>query len=69
MAENKHGQPALPLDEIPINRWPLVFAVFAVLGVLFYFLRPILLPVNVNHDSLAILWTQKRTDYQSETEF
>jgi predicted PurR-regulated permease PerM len=30
--------------EIPINRWPLVFAVFAVLGVLFYLLQPILLP-------------------------
>ena len=30
--------------EIPINRWPLVFAVFAALAVLFYVLQPILLP-------------------------
>lgn len=34
----------LPLAEIPVNRWPLVFAVFAALGVLFYVLQPILLP-------------------------
>ena len=33
-----------PLPEIPVNRWPLVFAVFAVLGVLFWLLQPILLP-------------------------
>lgn len=32
------------LEEIPISRWPLVFAVFAVGGVLFYLLQPILLP-------------------------
>lgn len=30
--------------EIPINRWPLVFAVFAGVGLLFYLLQPILLP-------------------------
>ena len=30
--------------EIPVNRWPLVFGVFAGLGVLFYVLQPILLP-------------------------
>lgn len=30
--------------EIPVNRWPLVFAVFAALAVLFYVLQPILLP-------------------------
>ncbi|WP_439106961.1 AI-2E family transporter [Congregibacter sp.] len=30
--------------EIPVNRWPLIFAVFAVLGLLFYLLQPILLP-------------------------
>lgn len=32
------------VDEIPINRWPLVFAVFAAAGLLFYLLQPILLP-------------------------
>ncbi|EAQ96228.1 AI-2E family transporter [Congregibacter litoralis] len=30
--------------EIPVNRWPLVFAVFAAMAVLFYILEPILLP-------------------------
>ncbi|MFT4769332.1 MAG: putative PurR-regulated permease PerM [Glaciecola sp.] len=30
--------------EIPINRWPLVFAVFAGMGLVFYLLQPILLP-------------------------
>ncbi|MFK8042056.1 AI-2E family transporter [Congregibacter sp.] len=30
--------------EIPVNRWPLVFAVFAVIALLFYLLQPILLP-------------------------
>jgi predicted PurR-regulated permease PerM len=35
---------AVPLDEIPINRWPLVFAVFALAGLMFYLLQPILLP-------------------------
>lgn len=33
-----------PLPEIPVNRWPLVFAVFAAAGVLFWLLQPILLP-------------------------
>ena len=33
-----------PLPEIPVNRWPLVFAFFAVLAVLFWVLQPILLP-------------------------
>jgi len=38
--------PRLPesLPEIPVNRWPLVFAFFAVLAVLFWILQPILLP-------------------------
>jgi predicted PurR-regulated permease PerM len=31
-------------SEIPVNRWPLVFAVFAGLVLLFYVLQPILLP-------------------------
>ncbi|MEM1403300.1 MAG: AI-2E family transporter [Pseudomonadota bacterium] len=30
--------------EIPVNRWPLILAVFAALSVLFYLLQPILLP-------------------------
>ncbi len=33
-----------PVPEIPVNRWPLVFAVFAVLGLIFWVLQPILLP-------------------------
>ncbi|MEO1079613.1 MAG: AI-2E family transporter [Pseudomonadota bacterium] len=33
-----------PVPEIPVNRWPLVFAVFAFLGLLFWVLQPILLP-------------------------
>ncbi|MEE4108972.1 MAG: AI-2E family transporter [Halieaceae bacterium] len=33
-----------PLPEIPVNRWPLVFAFFGVLAVLFWILQPILLP-------------------------
>jgi predicted PurR-regulated permease PerM len=36
--------PGEPLPEIPVNRWPLVFAVFAAAGVLFWLLQPILLP-------------------------
>ncbi len=36
--------PREPLPEIPVNRWPLVFAVFAAAGVLFWLLQPILLP-------------------------
>lgn len=39
--------PGDPLPEIPVNRWPLVFAVFAVAGVLFWLLKPILLPFVV----------------------
>lgn len=35
---------SLVVDEIPINRWPLVFAVFAGVALLFYILQPILLP-------------------------
>ncbi|MEM9759103.1 MAG: AI-2E family transporter [Pseudomonadota bacterium] len=33
-----------PVPEIPVNRWPLVFAVFAFLGLIFWVLQPILLP-------------------------
>ena len=33
-----------PTPEIPVNRWPLILAVFAALSVLFYLLQPILLP-------------------------
>jgi predicted PurR-regulated permease PerM len=32
------------VDEIPVSRWPLVFAVLAALAVLIYVLQPILLP-------------------------
>ncbi|MEM6773867.1 MAG: AI-2E family transporter, partial [Pseudomonadota bacterium] len=32
------------VPEIPVNRWPLVFAVFAFLGLIFWVLQPILLP-------------------------
>ena len=41
------SSPQEPLPEIPVNRWPLVFAVFAVGGVLFWLLQPILLPFVV----------------------
>lgn len=44
MSERGGAQDDGVLDEIPINRWPLVFAVFAALGLLFYLLQPILLP-------------------------
>jgi predicted PurR-regulated permease PerM len=43
------SQPSLPdpVPEIPVKRWPLVFGVFAVLGLLFWLLQPILLPFVV----------------------
>jgi predicted PurR-regulated permease PerM len=44
MSERGGSQDDGVFDEIPINRWPLVFAVFAALGLLFYLLQPILLP-------------------------
>lgn len=39
--------PPAPVPEIPVNRWPLVFGVFAALAVLFWILQPILLPFVV----------------------
>ncbi|MEE4279592.1 MAG: AI-2E family transporter [Halieaceae bacterium] len=47
MTETSEVGPVLDeeaLPEIPVNRWPLVFAVFAGLGVMFWLLQPILLP-------------------------
>ena len=33
-----------PPEAIPVNRWPLISAVLAVIGLAFYALHPILLP-------------------------
>ena len=41
---NHSSENGSPTPEIPVNRWPLILAVFAALSVLFYLLQPILLP-------------------------